>query len=381
MSELAGEGARAVTEPAPMAAPVAKAARLVQEIFRRRSQILAPRPQQRPNSLYASRIPDCERQGVYEFTNFKDKAPFTWELGALFQSGNVNEAAYKAQLRELGLDLVEDGAPLSEDMRRKYNLGGYLDTRIKWEGSRIPIEMKLTNPNMFASIDGLGADVLKNGEITQENIERGLASMRRVIWFRKYLRQITVYLLGTHEEVGMFAFTDGRGAWKFVIVPLDYEEAERILKIAESIKTHVEAGTQPERIPYDHEICGRCPFLAICIPDIASVPAQKIEGNEVLAGLLEERDAKLEKWRDVEKINTRIKAFFEDVKAGAFTVGNFIITRKAGQRKTYAIPDDVKAKYEKKMETFKNEIERFAKPDPESIYVMPNRRIAFTDDE
>lgn len=318
---------------------------------------------------------------MYEFTNYKDKAPFNWELLALFEAGNTNEAAYKQQLRALGLELVEDGAPLSDDMRRKYNIGGYMDTRIKWENVRIPIEMKLTNPNMFASIDGLGADILKTGEITQAQIERGIASLKRVIWFRKYLRQITVYLLGTGEEVGMLAFTDGRGAWKFVIVPLDYAEGERILKIAESIKGHVEAGTLPDRIAYNHEICGKCPFLAVCIPDIATVPSMKIEGNEALAELLEARDVMLEKWQAVEGINKKIKAFFENVTAGAFTVGNFIITRKAGQRKTYPVPDEVKLKYLTMTTTFKNEIERFAQPDPESVYIEPRRVVSFNEDE
>ena len=389
MSDQAGVGARPEGEAAPtaevvrpMTEPVAKAARLVQEIFKRRSSKLLSdqKPPQRPNSLYASRIPDCERQGVYEFTNYKDKPAFTWELLALFEAGNTNETAYKAQLRVLGLDLVEDGGPLSEDMRRKYNLGGYMDTRIKWEGSRIPIEMKLTNPNMFASIDGLGADVLKTGEITQNMIERGIASMKRVIWFRKYLRQLTVYLLGTGEEVGMFAFTDGRGNWKFVIVPLDYDEGERILKIAESIKSHVEANTLPDRIPYDHEICGRCPFLSTCIPDIANVPSNRIEGNEALAELFEARDAMKEKWTQVEAIEKKIKAFFENVTAGVYTVGNFIVTRKAGQRKTYEVPDEVKLKYLTMKPTFKNEIERFAQPDPEQIYLEPKRRIVFDDE-
>lgn len=380
MLDQAEVGAGPDSAAPPMSVPVARAARLVQEIFKRRSEILKPKPQQRPNSLYASRIPDCERQGVYEFTNYKDKSPFNWELLALFESGNVNEAAYKQQLRALGLDLVEDGAPLSDDMRRKYNLGGYLDTRIKWENVRIPIEMKLTNPNMFASIDGLGADVLKTGEITQAQIERGIASMKRVIWFRKYLRQLTVYLLGTNEEVGMLAFTDGRGAWKFIIVPLDYAEGERILKIAESIKGHVDAGTLPDRIAYNHEICGRCPFLATCIPDIASIPSMKIEGNEALAQLLEARDAMLDKWKTVEQINKKIKAFFEDVKGGAFTVGNFIITRTAGQRKTYKVPDDVKMKYLTMSQTFSNDIERFAQPDPESVYLEPKRILSLGDE-
>lgn len=368
MSENAAEGAGPEVAALPvaevkMSESVAKAARLVQEIFKRRSEKLQPKPQQRPQSLYASRIPDCTRQGVYEFSHFKDKTPFTWELQALFQSGNVNEAAYKSQLRELGLDLVEDGAPLSDDMRRKYNIGGYLDTRIKWEGSRIPIEMKMAGPNSFNKIDGFGADVLKNGEITQAQIERGIESMKRVVWFRKYLRQLTVYLLGTGEEVGMFAFTDGRGAWKFVIVPLDYAEGERILKIAESIKTHVEANTLPDRITYDQEICGKCPFLITCIPDIMSVPAQKIEGSEKLAELLEKKDALSAQWKEVEAIDKQVKALFDGVKDGIFTVGNFIITRKGNQKTHYEIPDDVKAKYAKKKDEYRNKVERFAKAD------------------
>ncbi len=367
--------------PAGLSPEVQVVADLVKEIFKRRSEKLTPKPPQRPTSLYASRIPDCERQGVYEFSNYQDKAPFTWELGALFQAGNVNEAAYKAQLRELGFDLVEDGSPLSQDMRQKYNLGGYIDWRIKFGGRKIVCECKMTNPNMFGSIDGLGADVLKTGEITQDMIERGIASMKRVIWFRKYLRQLTVYLLGTGEEVGMFAFTDGRGSWKFVIVPLDYAEGERILKIAENIKTHVESGTQPDRIPYDHEICGRCPFLAICIPDIANVPSKRIEGNEALAAMFEAREAMLEKWTTVQSINKKIKAFFDNVEAGVYTVGNFIVTRKAGQRKTYEVPDDVKLKYLKMAPTFKNEIERFAKPDPDTIYIEPKRSFDFSDGE
>lgn len=350
----------------PSLAPaVAKAARLVQEIFKRRSEVLTPKPHQRPNSLYASRIPDCERQGVYEFTNYKDKASFNWELLALFESGNVNEAAYKQQLRALGLDLVEDGAPLSDDMRRKYNLGGYLDTRIKWEGSRIPVEIKLTNAHMFAKLDGIGGDVLKTGEITQAQIERGVDSMKRVVFFRKYLRQITVYLLGTGEEVGMFAFTDGRGMWKFVIVPLDYAEAERILKIAENIKSHVDGGTLPERIPYDHEICGRCQFISVCIPDIKLVPAKKIEGNEILAELLERKDKIVQHWKEVESIDKKIKALFEDVRDGIFTAGNFIITRKNHPTNRLDLPDDVKLKYTVKNDQFRNKIERFMEPETE----------------
>ena len=87
-----------------------------------------------------------------------------------------------------------------------------------------------------------------------------------------------------------------------------------------------------------------------------------------------------EKWTQVEAIEKKIKAFFENVTAGVYTVGNFIVTRKAGQRKTYEVPDEVKLKYLTMKPTFKNEIERFAQPDPEQIYLEPKRRIVFDDE-
>lgn len=361
--------------------PVAKAAALVTEIFKRRVESLQPKDPRRPTSLYASRIPDCERQGVYEFSAYKDKMPFTWELHALFGAGNVNEDAYKTQLRELGFKLVEDGAPLSDDMRLKYNIGGYLDWRIQWEGTKFVFEAKMMSQHVFDAIDGLTADVLKTGEITPDMIERGVASMKRFIWTRKYLRQLYVYELGTHEEVAIFALTDGRGRWKFVIVPLDYAEAERILKIAERIKGHVEGGTLPERITFTPEICGRCPFLNVCIPDIKVEAKLKIVDNKELADLLEVRDAHLESWRKVEKIDKAIKAFFENVKDGIFNVGNWIVQRKAENRTKYDIPDDVKAKYGTPGTIFKNKYERVAERSAEDIEIVTRRLISFGEDE
>ena len=49
-------------------------------------------------------------------------------------------------------------------------------------------------------------------------------------------------------------------------MPIDYEMGERDLKTAEEVNAHVEAGTLPDRIPYDNSICGLCDFDAICQP-------------------------------------------------------------------------------------------------------------------
>ncbi|TPW18834.1 MAG: hypothetical protein FD126_3289, partial [Elusimicrobia bacterium] len=292
----------AATKPPPavrLSKPQARAARLVEEIFKRRSLKLTPRPLSPKNSLYASNIPECARQGVYEFTHWNQKPQHTWELEALFQAGKVNEEAFKVQLRELGLELVEDGVGLPPEMRSKFNIGGYLDWRIRWEGSRVPFEAKMMSPMIFDKIAGLGPEVLKSGGVSREMIQRGVESMKRFSWTRKYLRQLTVYLIGLKEPVGIFALTNGRGAWKFVILQLDDALADQVLKTARTIKRHVAAGTLPARIDYDNETCGRCPFVNVCIPDIKQDARLKLLENEELGRLLELRDTHLESWKVV----------------------------------------------------------------------------------
>src|SRR5437867_568445 len=65
-----------------------------------------------------------------------------------------------------------------------------------------------------------------------------------------------------------------------VTVKLDYDYAESLLRRAERINAHVEAGTLPERIPFNEEVCPRCPFYALCLPDF--------EGKDPIAFLEDE---------------------------------------------------------------------------------------------
>lgn len=365
---------------ARLTVPQARASRLVTEIFKRRSLKLAPRPLARKNSLYASNIPECARQGVYEFTHWDQKTQHTWELEALFQAGKVNEEAFKAQLRDLGLELVEDGVGLPPEMRSKFNIGGYLDWRIRWEGARVPFEAKMMSPMVFDKIAGLGPEVLKAGTISRAEVERGVESMKRFFWTRKYLRQLTVYLVGLKEPVGIFALTNGRGAWKFVVLQLDQALADQVLKTARTIKRHVAAGTHPERIPYDSETCGKCPFAHVCIPDIKNDARLKLLEDAKMADLLEVRDAHLESWSIVQNANKQIAEFFEETKAGIFTIGDFMVTRKAQDRTVYEYPERVKARYAKKSHSFKNKIERISKRNPDEVFLEPRRILELGDE-
>lgn len=361
----------------PVSEDVAAAQGLVQEIESRREAKFKANIKAKPRaSIWASQFSDCERQMTYEFTNWQDKKLHTWELETLFEAGRESELSFKAQLSDLGrrsmpqFELVESGAAMeanspARELAEKFGIHGYLDTKIKWAGRRFPVEIKMMNEWAFDSIRH-GVD--------------GIEDMKRSLFYRKYVRQGLIYLKATDEKVLLFALTNGRGKWKFVILERDEEEIERLLAIASRVKANVASGTLPDRIPYSTGICGKCAFAHICVPDIKSVPSKKIEGNERVAELLERRDQIVEKWREVEKINDEIKETFENVGEGVYTVGNFIITRKGSQVTRYEVPDEIKAKYAVKKPQFKNKVERFAAPDPQSIYIEPRRSISFEED-
>lgn len=314
---------------------------------------------------------------VYEFTHWKDKRLHDAKLEELFEAGREEELAFKAQLSALGrvsdppFELVDSGSAMEAGsqagMLAEKKIHGYLDTRIKWEGRRFLFEMKLMRESAFEAIR-TGLD--------------GVEDLRRSVFYRKYLKQGYIYMLGANEDVLVFALTNGRGAWKFVILPLDYEAAENLLKTAERVNAAVAANKLPERIPYEQSICGRCAFNHICIPDIKADARLKLIDNPRLSDFLEMRDKLKEKASQYAKVDKAIREFFEDVVEGVYTIGNFIVTRKRGER-LQIDPEKKQEAMEKfgvKVPTFRNEYERYSEPDPESIYLEPRRFVSIDEE-
>lgn len=358
----AAEGAGACPPPPP--AGVALVMGLGDEIIRRRAEKLGAKIKPKPRTaIWPSSFEDCDRRMVYEFTHWQDKKLHDWHLEALFGAGNVNEAAFKSQIRELGFDVVEDGSPLGSDMASRYNIVGYLDWRIKWSGRRVVCEAKMMSPMVF--------DRIRHGP-------DGIEDMKRFAWTRKYIRQLTIYLLGTCEDAGLFALTNGRGEWKFVPLALDYSLAESLLKQAERVRSAVAGQSLPDRVAYDPEVCGRCPFAHICIPDIKNDERYLAFENAVLEDLLDVRAALAPKAAEFKKVDEKVKATLEamGVAEGVSTVGGWVITIKKGQRTVYNVPDAVKQQYSAKVDQLRRDYQRFQQPDTERIYSEPRRMVS-----
>lgn len=382
----AGRPSDVVAEVSPLTEAGESVYRLACAITRKRSEVLAKNPGLKPKprrSIWASQIPDCIRQGVYEFTHWKEKKMFDPSLFSLFQMGHVNEAEFKRELIQLstgeGWELVEDQSHIGDDMFQKYGISGYLDTKIAWEGRRWPVEMKLMSPFIFDKIDGINPKVME--KITPEFVKSGPRSMKRFPWTRKYIRQGQVYMLGTGEEAMMFALTDGRGNWKFVVLELDYDEAENLLTIAETIQKHRKEKTLPPRIDYDNDTCGRCPFIHICLPDIENDPSVKIIDNAQLHADIEEWLKLTDKGKRWKKLDDKIKEFGKG--NNNQVCGDFVIMDKTGVLKKYDMPSSVKEKYRiKDGVSHRVTVQRLASTDPLARVIEPGRSIDIgADDE
>ena len=298
--------------------PVARAKGLIEAIETTREKALLEQAKPRERaSIYASGISECSRQMVYDVTHWKEREMWGAKAQARMNKGNSEEDIVVRELEDLGFRIIERQAPLSEDMRRNFGIGGRIDGKIEWEGRRIPIEIKSMNPMLFDRIDTL-------------------EDLNDYVWMRKYPRQMMLYLLGHNEEVGLLVLSNLAGALKLIPVPLDYEKAEAILKRVEGVRSHIKAGTLPDRIAYDEDMCGKCAFKHVCLADIKNDPSVKWLDNPTLV-------AKLDRRRELEPMRKEYEAIDKDVKAtfdgaGPTTViGDYIVSRKEMTRKPYTV--------------------------------------------
>ena len=196
-------------------------------------------------SNYASAIGyPCIRNLVYRRLDWDKLPPKSVELEMIFRGGKVIERHIaKPYLEAAGFEIVEMG--MRADWPEK-QIGGELDFVIRRKDlpCDVPVETK-----------GLAHHVWKK----INSIEDFLQS--RQVYHRSYPGQLAIYMLNRNRPLGLFLLIskttfEPKGIW----VDLDYTYAEELIKKAEKINAHVAAKTYPDRIEFDHDICGKCDF-------------------------------------------------------------------------------------------------------------------------
>lgn len=300
---------------------------LADEIVTRRKNELGKRitAYQRRNSILSD-IADCDRYMTYAVLNWDERPLHDEDLQARFDVGNLWEREIIRELEGLGFKFVLSQMPVQIKNREGAVIAtGKIDGFIEWKGRRVPVEIKSMNVNVFGGI-------------------KSIDDFNRRPWLRKYPRQLTLYCYGHSEEAGLFIITDGLGHWKLLPLYLDYAQAEHLLIRLERIHAHIQAKTYPNRIPFDTQICGSCPFAHLCLPDILNRPADFVDNPE-----LENKVKRHEELKplaaEYDDLHEEIRDTFGNVEKVVIG-GKWLIQNVPSERTTYDLTPEAKASIE-----------------------------------
>jgi len=259
------------------------------------------------------------------------------ELQARFDKGNEEERKIMRDLLDLGFDVVSGQETLEMKNTEGEVIGvGRIDAKIRVEREKYPFEIKSMNPNVFNRIDSI------------EDFEKKP-------YLRKYLRQLRSYMLVQGLEQGFFLCTDCLGHWKLFPVYHDEAEAEIIRNRLQRVHVHIAAKTTPDRIKYDREMCGKCPFAHICLPDVINEGLDMIEEEDLLIKA-RKREEFVDAARQFKKIDKELKERFKLVGKDFILGGEFLVERKPYDQEKIdekLIPPELKVQYLKTTEIVK----------------------------
>lgn len=262
---------------------------------------------------------ECLRYLVLNRTRWQEKVLHNVRLQTIFDEGNLHEKAVIRDLMDAGLDVIEQQRAFDWP---EYQITGHIDLKIADNGKVVPIEIKSASPFSFQSINRI------------QDLYDG-----KYHYLRKYPAQMTLYLLMDEKEEGMFIFKNKvTGELKEIPMTLDYALGESLLRKAEAINKHVVDGSLPEPREYDEQICGECPFVHICLPEVKR-DALELETDPELEEKLNRYFELKPSKSEYDKLDKEIKAKFkeqEKVMVGEYLIMGKWITTK-GYTKT--VPD------------------------------------------
>jgi len=258
----------------------------------------------------------CLRYLVYLRTHWQYKEKPGVDALYRFHDGNLHEEDVIHLLNKSGIKVIEQQRPF---FWTKYKISGHIDGKVMIDDQIYPLEIKAFSPNLWISINSIKD--IKN---------------HKYVFVRKYAGQINIYMLLDNHEKGVILMKNkASGKLKEIWVELDYDLAEEMIQKAEKVNKHVDDGTLPERIEYDEEICGSCPFLHICSPDIFSTQIEIVDDDEL--------KEKIDRWWELKpvaeefrKLDQELNQAFKDKK---LIIGNYVIDGKWVERKGYTVPD------------------------------------------
>jgi CRISPR/Cas system-associated exonuclease Cas4 (RecB family) len=247
----------------------------------------------------------CERKLVFDRTRWQDATPHDVGLQFIFDEGHLQETQVLKDLADAGWHVIDQQRDYEW---KEYQITAHLDGKIVLEKA-FTLEIKSMNPYTFTQIQS-AQDIIQS----------------RKHYIRAYAAQGQIYMLLSNSVRMVFIFKNkSTGQLKEIWMDLDYQFAEELIQKAVRINKHVNAGTIPDSIPWNEDICGRCAFAHICLPE-ARRDALDLTDDPELELKLKRRHELAPLRKEYEELDDEVKSAVKE--KSKVVVGDFLITGK-----------------------------------------------------
>lgn len=268
----------------------------------------------------------CDRYLVWERTRWQEKQRHDWVLQSIFDEGRLHQPSIYARLEAMGFEVIRESDRPTQLKVGNAVISGRPDGRIRgYRGARFSpprvLEAKTTQGHTFDRLD------------TIEDIRHAPEH-----YIRAYADQGYTYCALENLPQGVIVIkAKSTGLLKVIPFEQDFGRAEWLQQRVERLQGMVDQAVDPEPIPYDFDVCGRCAFLARCYPPKNfGEGATVIEDQAFVEALIAREELKTPHaaYEDIDKaVKTRLKR--EGVKSAI--AGPFVIEGTERQVKAYEV--------------------------------------------
>jgi hypothetical protein len=291
-------------------------------IVQAKANKIAPRP---TNSNRASMMGrECIRQIVYNRTRWQEAKMHDVGLQLIFDAGRVHEDYAAECMREAGFRVLQQQRPLGIP---ELEITGSIDYAIDVEGVLCPVDAKGMAPSIWQSL---------------EKAEDFFTSKYEHV--RGYPAQLLLYAdMMKAPAAGLLAVNKVTYAPKSFWFEVDqYRDfIEGVKEKASIVTKHVRSGTLPDRTE-DIDLCDRCAFRAICLPDKDFGEGETFVDDADLKADIDRHQAIKATAAEFKELDEDIKSRTKALASRTVRVGPWQLTVSDRTRREWVIDEDIK---------------------------------------
>lgn len=264
----------------------------------------------------------CTRFLVYNRTHWSEVEPHSPELQDIFDDGHMHEKQLIIDLLEAGVEIYDQQNSMgSEKILKDAMITAHLDFMLRESLTlAVPVDAKSMSDYAYDSINCV-EDMMNSPKA----------------YMQAYPGQLHIYSLARNAPYGYFLCKNKNNSKKKQIkVELDYGYAEELIQKGHEINKHIEVGTVPERIPYDHDICDWCRHKQTCNPDVPENLSLWFMDKPKFLDMVRRWESIEETGKEWKNLDKQIKDTLKGTGRMKIVLGEFLFTCKAfgenGQR-------------------------------------------------